>query len=73
MEDINLIEKLTKEIGSKYMLRIERWKDEYKHWRAGLDWYGENDYTFICEKPTLEECLLLIKEFIDKEYETTRK
>src|SRR3990167_7998999 len=43
-------------IGSQKMLRIEQWKDEHKHWRAGIEWYGENNYEFIVEKPTLLEC-----------------
>lgn len=56
---------LVNEIGSQKMLRVERWKDEWKHWRAGVEWYGENEYEFICEYPTLLECLEKIKDFLD--------
>lgn len=61
------IEILIHQIGEKKSLRIEQWRDEWKHWRAGIEWYGENDYQFICEYPTLVECLRKIKEFMDKD------
>lgn len=44
-------------IGSKKMLRVEKWKDKHGHWRAGIEWYGEDEYEFIVEKPSLKECL----------------
>lgn len=56
---------LVNEIGSQKMLRVERWKDQWKHWRAGIEWYGEGQYEFLCEYPTLLECLEKIKEFLD--------
>ncbi len=52
-------------IGSKKMLRVERWKDKYGHWRAGIEWYGKDKFEFVCKKPTLEECLDLIIKFMD--------
>ena len=42
---------------SKYKITLIRWDDEWKHWRLGLNWEGENNYEFICEKPTIDECL----------------
>lgn len=57
-------EKIEK-IASIKMLRIERWRDSYKHWRVGIEWYGENEYEFVCEYPTLDECLDKIIWYID--------
>ena len=42
---------------SRYKITLRQWKDEWKHWRLGLDWNSETDYEFLCEKPTVEECL----------------
>lgn len=55
---------LIKWISSEKMLRIERWRDEYKHWRAGIEWYSEDRYEFIVEKPTLLECLQAIRDYM---------
>lgn len=51
-------------IGTKKMLRVERWRDEWKHWRAGIEWYDEDTYEFICEYPTLIQCLRIIKKYM---------
>lgn len=60
-ESYNLIH----EIGAKKMLRIEQWRDG-SAWRAGIEWYGEDNYEFICEQKTLLECLRMIKEYLNK-------
>ena len=52
-------------ISTRKRLHIERWKDEAKHYRAGIDWYGKNKFEFICEQPTLEQCLDMIIEYMD--------
>lgn len=44
-------------ISSKKMLRIEQWREENGHWRAGIEWYNEDRFEFICELPTLEKAL----------------
>lgn len=62
---MNELEQLIFKIGSSKMLRIERWRDDGKYWRAGIEWYSQDDYEFICEYPTLLECLKKIYEFIN--------
>jgi len=64
LETKTLEEKII-EIGSVKALRVERWRDEYKHWRAGIEWYGEGDYEFLVEQPTLEKCLDIIIRYLD--------
>lgn len=51
---------------SRYQITLIRWNDEYKHWRLGLDWKSKNDYYFICEKPTVDECLDCAIAYINK-------
>lgn len=64
-EDHEKIAQLTLEIGSKKMLRVERWRDEFGSWRAGIEWYDEDQYEFLCECNTLTECLEKIKRFMN--------
>lgn len=52
-----------KEIAGRDTLRIEQWKDEYKHWRVGVNWFDKDRYDYIVEKPTLEECLENVLDF----------
>lgn len=59
-EKINLL--------SNYQITLIRWKDNYKHWRLGLDWKDENDYEFICEQPTVHQCLDLAIEYVRTHY-----
>ncbi len=42
---------------SAYEVRLIRWNDERGHRRLWLDRVDENNYFFIVEKPTIEECL----------------
>ncbi len=58
--DAHQLQMLIEEIGAKKSLRIEQWHNG-DGWRAGIEWYAENDFEFICEKPTLLECLQTIK------------
>lgn len=51
------------------VLRIERWRDEYKHWRVGINWFSEDEFDFVVEKPTLEECMLAVDEFLTNSQE----
>ena len=51
----------------EYKITLIQWKDEWKHWRLGLDWKSEHDYTFICEHPTIEECLDSAIAYLKKE------
>ncbi len=53
---------LVESLGSKYSLRIEKWKNE-KAWRVGLDWYSQKDYLFICEQPTLLDALIMCMKY----------
>ena len=55
---------MIKEIGSKKMLRVEQWRDEFGSWRAGIEWYDEDNYEFVCEYPTLKKCLQEILNYI---------
>jgi hypothetical protein len=64
MKTKTILEKL-EYIGSKKFLTIKRWNDDWKHWRAGIEWNSEDDVEFVCERPTLEECLDDIIDFID--------
>ncbi len=59
------IEQLVLEIGSKRSLRIERWMDESRHWRAGIGWLSRDNYEFVCEYASLKKCLLKIKEYME--------
>ena len=54
------VEEMVVEIGSKAVLRIEQWRDKFGNWRCGVNWFSEDRYDFICEKPTLKECLICI-------------
>lgn len=63
MENLTLEQKI-EYIGSKKMLRLEQWRDEHGAWRAGIEWYSSDRYEFICEKPTLDECLDLIIQYM---------
>jgi len=63
----NSVDFLVREISEKKMLRIERWRDDYKHYRVGIEWYGEDDYEFICEKPTLLDALQLAYDYLNDE------
>lgn len=51
----------------KYEITLRKWDDEWGHWRLGLEWEGENRYEFICEKPTIEECLDMAIKYVNKE------
>lgn len=59
-ENFKRIEKL----GSIFDISFQRWKDDWKHWRAGLDWFSEDGYKFVCEYPTIEECLDAMENYI---------
>jgi len=49
----------------KYAIKLVRWNDEYGNWRLGLNWNSENDFVYICEKPTVEECLDSAIEYVE--------
>ena len=68
-------EEKIRHIASKKMLRIEQWRDGSGSWRAGIEWYSDERLEYMCECPTLDDCLDLIiaymyndKKFI-KDYE----
>jgi len=68
---MKIFEEKIRYIGANKMLRIEQWRDaegrpEFQSWRAGIEWYGEDDYEFICEYDTLDECLDAIIKYIDR-------
>lgn len=54
-------------IGSRKMLRLERWRDEYKDWRGGIEWYSATQFEYVVEKKTLLEVLRDIRRFIDEQ------
>ena len=51
-------------LGAYKITLIQR-KDEWKHWRLWLNRENENDYEYIVEKPTIEECLDCAIEYIN--------
>ena len=57
---------MIKEIGSKKMLRMEQWRDDFGSWRVGIEWYDEDNYEFVCEYPTLKMCLKECINYINK-------
>jgi hypothetical protein len=61
------VKSLIEKIGSKKMLRIERWRDNFKHWRVGIEWYGKDDYEFICEYADLRKCLICVSEYLQRQ------
>ena len=64
------IEKMIREIGSDRSLRIEQWRDQWGHWRVGVDWFSEEDCAFVCEKKELSHALFEAYEYYKnpKEY-----
>ena len=50
----------------KYEVTLIQWQDEWKHWRLGLDWKNDQEYEFVCEYPTIEECLDCAIAYINK-------
>ena len=56
-------------ISSSYALRIEQWRDEYGHYRVGIDWYSEKDYLVVIEKPTLYQALSALLVYIVQNHE----
>lgn len=60
------VESLIEQImATHYMLRIDQWRQDHKHWRVGIDWYNAEDFVYICEFPTLSECLVSIIDYIN--------
>lgn len=57
------IGKITRLLGKLAMVRIEQWRREGTpgdQWRVGIEWYGDDDYLFICEQPTLLQALEMV-------------
>lgn len=70
METKKTLEQKIDFIGTQKMLRIERWRDkenreQYMSWRAGIEWYSQDLYEFICEYPTINECLDKIIDYMN--------
>jgi len=56
-----------KYIGQHGVLRLEMWRDPKDNgaWRGGVNWYGEDNFDFVCEKLTMEgviDCILANKK-----------
>lgn len=47
----------------KYKLTFIQRPDQWKHWRLWLN-REEESFEYICEKPTIEECLDMAIEYI---------
>lgn len=58
------IEFLVTELGKRYVLRIEKWKDE-ESWRVGLNWYDKDNFHYVCEKKTLREALQNAYDYVN--------
>ena len=52
-------------IGSKKMLRMERWRNPLGAWRVGIEWYSEDRVEFMCEHDSLDTCLNKMILWID--------
>lgn len=54
-----------------YYITMDQWRDQYKHWRVGLDWDPGDDrggrHIYVCELPTLRLGLMACLKF---HYET---
>lgn len=67
-------EKLIRKIAAFRMLRIEQWRAEFGlksdpgAWRAGIEWYREGEYEFICEYKTLAQCVQKIDWYLREKY-----
>lgn len=53
-----------KAISSHGAFRIEQWRDKHGSWRAGFEWYTEEDYEFVCEKKTFNEAVDLVFKYV---------
>ena len=51
------VEEYLQILGNCYSVTVIQWRDHWGHWRAGLNWYSEEQLIFIVEKPTLQEAL----------------
>jgi len=47
-----------------YDITLIQWQDEWNHWRLGINWVDEDNYLYIVEQPTVQECLTKALEFI---------
>jgi len=56
----------------KYKITLIKWNDEWGHWRMWIDNRNDDkdsdddESEFICEKPTVEECLDSAIAYINK-------
>ena len=63
---MNYLQKI-KYIGERGVLRLEMWRNPQDHgaWRGGVNWFDEDLYDFVCEKPTMEgviDCIIAHKK-----------
>ncbi len=49
----------------EYDVTLIQWNDKWGHWRLGLNWIDSENYEYIVEKPTIEECLKATFEYIN--------
>ena len=64
------IEKIIKKINDLgYVVKADQWEDEWRHWRVGLNWFGTDEYFFLCEELTLKKGLLSCLEYAEKSLE----
>lgn len=60
------ISQMIEYLNTKYVVRMEQWNDEFKHWRVGLDWLDEDKYVYIVEKPELCDALWEAVKYVIK-------
>lgn len=53
----------------KYEITLIQWQEEPNHWRLGLDWKSADVYEFICEQPTIEQCLDMAIKYLKENYD----
>ena len=53
-------------VSNEKYVTCDQWiKDEFHHWRVGLNWVSEDEFDYICEKEELCDALwMAVKEVI---------
>ncbi len=62
--EFHFISQLVFELGATKSLRIEMWRDGSNAWRVGLDWFGEDDFAYLCEDTSLLSALKMARDFL---------
>lgn len=61
-------QKEIKTIATFGTFRVEQWRDGSTNWRAGFNWFEEDDCEFVCEKQTFNEAVQLVFKYVLHHY-----